>query len=304
MPSTARFCPALLACLASLAPAAAQETPPLVATPVAEGVYMIEGRGGNIGVCAGPDGTFVIDDQYAPLDARITAAIAEVTSEPVRFVFNTHWHPDHTGGNEALGESGAVIVAHENVRRRLTKGQLIKAFLRQVPPAPHAALPVVTFTDAITFHLNGQTIQVTHVDPAHTDGDSLIKFEEANVLHTGDVFFNGFYPFIDESSGGSLAGMVRAANQALELCDDETRIIPGHGPLATRSDLVAYRDMLQTVLGRLQALYAEGKDLAAIVAAKPTREFDAEWGDGFLKPDFWVRIVAPTVAPQTTPKSD
>jgi cyclase len=258
---------------------------------IAEGVYMLKGAGGNIGLSVGADTAFLIDDQYAPLTPKVKAAVAALTSKPVRFVLNTHWHGDHTGGNKDLGESGTLIVAHENVRKRMSTDQFIEAFGMKEPAADPAALPVVTFTDAVTFHLNGDEIYAFHVAPAHTDGDSIVQFRKANVLHGGDTFFNGMYPFIDLSSGGSVNGMIAAADRMLALAGDGTKIIPGHGPLGTKADLKAYRDMLATSRDRVAALVKAGKTLEQVTAAKPTADLDAKWGQGFIKPDPWVSIL-------------
>jgi glyoxylase-like metal-dependent hydrolase (beta-lactamase superfamily II) len=260
---------------------------------VGKGVYMLTGRGGNIGVSAGEDGVFLIDDQYAPLTPAIRKAIAEVSDKPVRFVFNTHWHGDHTGGNENFGQAGSVIVAHDNVRKRLAAGQLMN-FVgqeRDVPPAPEAALPVVTFDNTVTFHINGDELHAFHVRNAHTDGDAILRFRSANVVHMGDVYFNGIYPFIDASSGGSLEGTIAAVDRALQLMDEDTKVIPGHGPLADRSALESYQTMLATVHGRVDLMIDEGLSLEQIKAQKPTAEFDAEWGDGFISPDQWVELI-------------
>ncbi len=259
--------------------------------PVAPGVYMLSGRGGNIGLSTGSDGAFLIDDQYAPLTDRIRAAVSKLGAAPIRFVVNTHWHADHTGGNENLGRAGALIVAHDNVRERLSVEQFMEAFGRRVPASPPAALPVVTFSDAVTFHWNGDAIRAFHVDPAHTDGDTVVHFPAADVVHMGDTYFNGFYPFIDVSSGGSVDGMVAAADLVLALAGDETKIIPGHGPLSNRAELSAYRAMLATVRDRVREAVARGETADQVVAARPTRDFDAEWGDGFLEPEPFVRIV-------------
>lgn len=282
-----------IACVIAGTPAVAQnfDDVTIEATRVAGPIYMLTGRGGNIGLCVGDDGAFLVDDQYAPLTDKIVAAVAKITDKPVRFVVNTHWHGDHTGGNEHLGERGAVLVAHDNVRRRLSTEQFMTAFDRTVPPSPREALPVITFAESVTFHLNGQTIAVRFVGPAHTDGDSVVYFEDTNVLHTGDTFFNGMYPFIDPSSGGNIDGMVRATQRVLEMINDQTRIIPGHGPLAKKSDLKAFHDMLDAVAKQVHALHADGKFRQQIIDAKPTAPFDEKWGGGFLKPDRWVGIV-------------
>ena len=259
--------------------------------PVAEGVYMLAGRGGNIGLSVGQDGAFLIDDQYAPLTDKILAAISAVTEKPVRFLVNTHWHGDHTGGNESIGKGGTVIVAHDNVRKRLARGQFMKVFNANIPPAPPKALPVITFAEGVTFHWNNETLEVVHSKSAHTDGDAVIYFKNANVVHVGDLFFNGIYPFIDAGSGGTLEGVIAGVDEVLGRIDDNTKVIPGHGPLGNKADLKTYRDMLVTIQGRMTKLMNEGKDMDEIVAAKPTADYDAKWGGGFLKPDPWVKIV-------------
>lgn len=282
---------ATLAVLLALpwAPAAlAQPNPDEVeieVTSVADGVWMLQGAGGNIGVSAGDDGVFLVDDQYAPLTPKILAAIKTVSERPVRFVVNTHWHGDHTGGNENLGEAGAVIVAHHNVRQRMSTDQFMAAFDRTVPASPAAALPVITFAEGVTFHLNDDTLEVVHLPAAHTDGDSAILWQDAGVIHAGDLFFNGSYPFIDLGSGGSIDGMIAAIERLLERAGDGTRIIPGHGALAGRTDLAAYLEMLRGARAAVAALVAEGRDREAVIAAKPTAAWDEAWGGGFIPPD-------------------
>lgn len=258
---------------------------------VADGIDMLVGPGGNIGVSSGPDGVFLIDDEYSQVNVKVLGAVAKISPDPIRFVINTHWHGDHTGGNESLGGSGSIIVAHEGVRKRMAAGQLIEAFGMDVPPAPAVALPVITFTDAVTFHLNGEEIHVFHVAPAHTDGDSVVHFEKADVIHTGDIFFNGIYPFIDTSSGGDIDGMIADSDRILELADESTKIIPGHGPLSNAEELKAYRDMLSTVRDRVAALKAAGKSADEAAAAKPTADLDEVWGKGFLPADLFVKLV-------------
>jgi len=253
------------------------------AEKVAEGLYMLTGSGGNIGLSVGKSGTYVFFDKYAPPTEKLLAAIRAITPDPVRFVVNTHWHGDHTGGNENMGKAGALLVAHENVRRRMSVEQL--GAVRKTPPSPEAALPVVTFTDAVTFHWNGDEIRVYHVPPAHTDGDSIIHFVKGDVVHMGDIFFNGGYPFIDTSSGGRVDGVIEAADRVLAGIGDGTRIIPGHGPLARKADLQAYRDVVKTLRDRIAKLKAEGKSRDEVIAAKPTADHDAKWGGGFMKGD-------------------
>jgi glyoxylase-like metal-dependent hydrolase (beta-lactamase superfamily II) len=262
----------------------------VTATKLAEGVHVLFGEGGNIGVSSGKDGVLLIDDQYAPLTPKIRAAVSSISDQPIRFVLNTHWHGDHSGGNENLGGAGALIVAHENVRRRMSVEQFLEAFGQKVPPAKAAALPVVTYTESVSFHINGDDLECVHVPPAHTDGDSVVRFRKANVLHMGDLFFNGLYPFIDASTGGSLEGMIRAADRILGEVDDSTQIIPGHGPMAKKADLKAFRDMLAGVRDKMKPLIAAGKTLAEVQAAKPTQAFDPIWGKGFLTPEQFVAV--------------
>jgi cyclase len=269
----------------------------IVTTPLAPGVSMLTGSGGNIGLSVGDDGAFIIDDQYAPLTDKINAAVAKLTQRPVRFVINTHWHGDHTGGNENYGKAGAVIVAHDNVRKRMSVEQVNEFFKRTSPPSPAAALPVITFADSVTLHLNGDVVEVTHVAPAHTDGDVVVRFTKANVVHMGDLYMNGFYPFVDVSSGGKVDGVVAAADKVLAMVDDQTKIIPGHGPLATKATLKEYRDMVATIRDRIKAQMTAGKSLADIQAAAPTKDFDAKWGNGFLKPDQFVALVHASLKP-------
>ncbi|MCH8246039.1 MAG: MBL fold metallo-hydrolase [Bacteroidetes bacterium] len=261
------------------------------AIPVADGIYMLTGSGGNLGLSVGDEGAFLIDDQFAPLTEKILLAIKEQTDHQVQFVVNTHWHGDHTGGNESMGEAGAIIVAHENVRKQMTVDHFLAAFNSTTPASPESALPVVTFTESVTFHWNGDEIRVFHVDPAHTDGDSVIHFKRSNVIHAGDVFFNGMYPFFDTSTGGSLGGMMAATARILEHTNDETKIIPGHGALAGRMELEQYYEMLVTARDLIKEHVDAGKSRDEVIAAKPTETLDATWGGGFLPPDMWVGIV-------------
>jgi len=291
-------CAWLLLLAPAVAPLAAQgnfDNVEIKTIPVADGIWMLAGAGGNIGVSAGADGVFLIDDQFAPLTEKIKAAVAAVDSGTIRFVLNTHWHGDHTGGNENLGKDGVLIFAHENVRKRMSTDQLIEALDSAVPASPEVALPVVTFTDSVTFHLNGDTIRVFHVAPAHTDGDSIVRFAGANVVHMGDVFFSGMYPFIDVSSGGSIDGVIAAASDILDATNEATKFIPGHGPLSGRAELIAYRDMLRVVRQAVAELIAAGKGRAEVIEAKPSAAFDAQWGGGFRKPDDFVGSVYDTL---------
>jgi glyoxylase-like metal-dependent hydrolase (beta-lactamase superfamily II) len=240
----------------------------------------------------------LIDDQFAPLAPKIRAAVKALTSEPVRFVINTHWHFDHTGGNEAMGRGGAVIVAHRNVRERMSVSQVMKAFGRTVPAAPKIALPVITFREAIDFHLNGVEIGVFHVEAAHTDGDAIIHFKNRGVVHMGDTYFNGMYPFIDLDSGGSVDGVITAVDRVLALPEKPNVIMTGHGPLSDRAGLELYRQMLVGVREQVAAGIAAGKNLKQVIAARPTAAFDARWGGGFIKPENFAEIVYRSLARQ------
>lgn len=277
-----------LALLAS--PAAAQQDMSAVqirVERVAPGVAVLFGAGGNIGLSYGEDGNVLIDDQFAPLTDKIVAAVATIDPDPVRYLVNTHWHFDHSGGNENLGNRGVVIVAHDNVRQRMAAGQELLG--RTVPPAAKAALPVLTFADGVTFHLNGDTIRVHHVRNAHTDGDSLIHWSNANVLHMGDTFFNGMLPFIDLGSGGSIDGLLAALGVALEMTNEASVIIPGHGPVATRAELAAYRDRLSGLRDQVAAAIAAGRTLDQIKALRLAHAFGTD--TDFIPPDRFVETL-------------
>lgn len=256
---------------------------------LAPGVAVLFGSGGNIGLSYGEDGNALVDDQYAPLTDKIVAAVKSVDPDPVKFVINTHWHRDHSGGNENLGKAGAVIVAHDNVRRRMSVDQFSNLF-GATPASPKAALPVVTFGEGVTLHLNGDELQVIHVRNAHTDGDSLIYWRKAKVLHMGDVFFHKMsLPFIDLESGGSIDGEIAAVRKALEIAAPDAKIVPGHGPVATRAELEAYLAMLVDVRGKVAAAIAAGKTLQAIKADNPAKPYEIP--KGFISADAFVETI-------------
>lgn len=252
---------------------------------LAPGVAVLFGAGGNIGVSHGEDGTVLIDDQFAPLTERIEAAIAGLGAPPVRYVVNTHWHGDHTGGNEHFGEQGATIFAHHNVRERLANDQLRGE--RVIPAVADDALPVVTFGQGLRFHLNGDTIDVVFTGGGHTDGDSIVIWREKNIVHTGDLYFNlASYPFIDLDSNGSVDRLIASLDLILSLTDEHTQIIPGHGPMAKRADVAAVREEVAEAARRVAALHAQGLDEAQAVAARPLADFERE--GGFITRDRFV----------------
>jgi glyoxylase-like metal-dependent hydrolase (beta-lactamase superfamily II) len=274
-------------------PAAAQQDLSAVEIKVerlAPGVAVLFGAGGNIGLSYGEDGNILVDDQFAPLTDKIVAAVQTLDPDPVRFVVNTHWHFDHTGGNENFGKRGAVIVAHDNVRKRMSTDQFLAALNQKVPPSPKDALPVVTFGQGVTLHLNGDSLHVVHVANAHTDGDALVHWAKADVLHMGDTFFHRqSFPFIDLSSGGSIDGLIKAIDQALGMAGPNTRIIPGHGPIAGKAELQAYRAMLADIRGQVAAGIRARRTLAQIQAAKPAARYGMP--SGFIGPDKFVEAV-------------
>ncbi len=294
-------------CIAALAvtPAAAQDQDfskvEIRAEKLAPGVAVLFGAGGNIGLSYGTDGNVIVDDQFAPLTDKIAGAIRTLDPGPVRFVVNTHWHGDHTGGNENFGKRGAVIVAHDNVRQRMSTQQVMRAVNMTVPPSPKGALPVLTFGNGATLHLNGDTLHLIHVPNAHTDGDTLVHWMKGDVLHMGDTFFHKVsFPFLDTRSGGSIDGLIAAANKGLSLAGANTKIIPGHGPVASRAELLAYRDMLVDIRGKVAAGLGAGQSLAQIQATTAAGRYGMP--DGFIKPDRFVEAVYNSLrSPPPTP---
>jgi glyoxylase-like metal-dependent hydrolase (beta-lactamase superfamily II) len=265
------------------------------AEQLAPGVAVLFGAGGNIGVSYGEDGTVLIDDQFAPLTGKIQTAIAGLGASPVKFLINTHWHGDHTGGNENFGKAGAVIMAHDNVRVRMASDQ--KTGFGEIKASPKAALPVITYAEGLKLHLNGEEVRVVSVPPAHTDGDSIVHWTKSNVIHMGDLYFNKVtFPFVDRGSGGDVRGVIIAADKALAMADDATKIIPGHGPVATKADLKAYRDMVSEIVSRVEKAAKEGKTLAEVKAMKPADGFGVAT-NGFITANRFVETVYATVKP-------
>lgn len=255
---------------------------------VSPSLAVLFGAGGNIAVSHGADGTVLVDDQFAPLTPKLEAAVAALGATPVKWLINTHWHGDHSGGNENFGKAGAMIMAHDHVRERLAEGSLHRG--GRAAPAPKEALPVLTYHDGITLHLNGDTVRVMHAPHAHTDGDSILHWEKANVFHMGDTFFHKVtLPYIDLSSGGSAYGVLAAADMVLAKADEKSVIIPGHGPLATKADLAAYRAMLAEVIAAVESGKAAGQSLDAIKAMKPAAKYEVP--GGFIMGDAFVEAI-------------
>ncbi len=253
-------------------------------------LYMLEGFGGNIGVLIGNEGIILVDDQYAPLTGKIQSALAKLSDKPVKFILNTHWHPDHTGGNENLGRSGAVIISHDKTRNYLVDFYAERSAKKNDIEAM-AGIPVLTFNDTTTIHAGGQTIRAFHVNPAHTDGDIVIHFVEADVLHTGDTYFNGFYPFIDVQHGGSIDGMITLYDQLIKLAGPDTKIIPGHGDIATREDMRSYQMMLRTVRTRVATAIKAGISVEDLIKAEPLKDLDPIFGGNLIKAPVLLEMV-------------
>lgn len=257
---------------------------------VAGSIYMLEGQGGNIGLSIGDDGVIMIDDQFAPLTDRIVAKIGEVTDQEIRFLINTHLHGDHVGGNENLGNRGVLIFANDRVRLRMSMAKSDSG----ASTYSHVALPVVTFSETTTLHLNGEEVHAFSVPPAHTDGDVFIHFRDSDVLHLGDVFRTNNFPYIDLSNGGGLPGTLEALGIAIGMAGPNTAIIPGHGGMSTREDIVEFRDMILVVIDRVSSLIDEGKSFAEVIAAGTTAEYEAKWGD----PERFLRGLYPELGGQ------
>lgn len=290
----AQAAPATMTGRLSQARATALNTP-IRTTKLCDNIYLLQGMGGNMALATGLEGNVLIDASYSTAAPRIRVAIGAVSKDAPYALINTHWHMDHTDGNEALHTAGFTICAHQKTRERLSTPQFTKMFHAAYPAAPADALPSVTFNDELNAWHNGDQLDLVHFAPAHTDTDIYIYFHKADVLHLGDTWFNGIYPFIDEGSGGSIGGMIRANEKALALAGNNTRIIPGHGPLGSKADLLKFHDMLAAVRDKVAALKAEGASEQEAIAKKPTAEFDAVWAKGFMNGDAFAGIVYRTL---------
>ena len=283
---------ALLVAILVLPTATLAQEEDATVTQVRDNLYMLTSpQGGNVVVSTGEDGTFLVDAQLAGRSEVIAANIKAITPHPVKFILNTHYHFDQTGGNEAFGGQGAVIVAHDNVRKRLSTKQFISYFGREMEPLSGPGLPSVTFDDDITLRYNGDVVRVYHMPNAHTDGDAFAHFTGNNVIVAGDIIFHGIYPFIDTEHGGSIKGMIAAVGKIIKLSNPDTLIVPGHGKLMRYGDVVAYRSMLATITGRIEGDIKAGKTLEDILASKPTQEFDEYMGEGFVRPDAFIELL-------------
>jgi glyoxylase-like metal-dependent hydrolase (beta-lactamase superfamily II) len=264
---------------------------PIQAQKLADNLTLLSGPGGNVVVLNGPDGKFVVDTFLAPAWPNLKQSLAGISAAPVKIVIDTHWHFDHTDNNAPFHAAGATILAHENTKKRMSESHDLPVMGLHFEPSPVEALPQQTFTSSYTLQANGETLLLQHLSPAHTDTDIYVRFQKANVIHMGDAFFNGFYPFIDSGTGGNINGMIAAADTVLPLADSDTKLIPGHGPLGNKADLAKHRDMLVIARDRVQKLKSAGKSSQEVVASKPLADLDAAWGHGLFNGDAFVQIV-------------
>ena len=305
---------ALVTVMALSRPALAQQQPPaappppdfskveIKSTDLGNNVYMLEGQGGNITVAVAKDGIIMVDGQFAPLHDKIKAAIAAISGQPVKYLIDTHYHGDHTGGNESFAKDGVTVVSQINVRNRLAAGTTNGLTGVKTPPAPQGALPSKTYTNLYKLRLSGRVADLKHIANAHTDGDTYVWFKTANVLSTGDTFTNGRYPNIDFANGGNIKGMIAAADVYLKLANAKTKIVPGHGPLADKAKLAEYRTMLVTARDRMEKLVKEGKSEDDVVAAKPFADLDAKWAPTELASKNFIRVVYHSIADKPAEK--
>ncbi len=267
---------------------------------LAENIYMLldsEGMGNTV-ILTGDDGVLMVDTKGGKSVDTLLAKIAGLSDKPIRFAIITHWHFDHVGGNETIAKTGATIIAHEKVREHMGIEHHMKILNAKVPPAPETARPLLTYTKEVTFHMNGEDVKVFHTAPGHTDGDSVVYFQNANVIHMGDLYFEGLYPYIGIYSGGSIDGMIKVIGQILQMIDENTKVVPGHGPLSNKAQLQEYVSMLAAIRDKVSRLMKEGKTMEEVVAAKPTKAHDEKWGKGFLPPDRFAGLVYMDLSPE------
>jgi glyoxylase-like metal-dependent hydrolase (beta-lactamase superfamily II) len=266
---------------------------PITTTPLADNLAMLSGPGGNVIVLSGPDGKLVVDSFVQPAWPALKQLLDKSGSQPIRLVIDSHWHFDHTDNNGSFRQAGAAVLAHANTKKRMSEAHDLLGM--HFAPSPASALPTQTFVDLHRLKMNREALEAGRIPPAHTDTDIYVRFSRGNALHMGDVFFNGSYPFIDASTGGHIGGMIAGATLGLTLCDNATKIVPGHGPVGDKAALTRYRDMLATVRDRVRKLKASGRSAKDAVAARPTADFDATWGKGFLPADAFVELVYNTL---------
>jgi cyclase len=287
----------VLCATAGARPAEKMDLPDWSRTPVEDrdlghGVHMLESFGGNIGVLAGDQGVLLIDAEWPQLHAKVLAAVSHISKQPIRYLVNTHWHWDHVGGDGLFGKAGVVIFSSEQTREYIEKAQTSKASSADSPYAPDpAAIPVVTVENAVKFHVGGQTVEIIHVPPAHTNGDLIVHFIEADVIQTGDTFFHGFYPDIDQPHGGTIDGMIALYDRLYKMSGPNTKIIPGHGPVANREDVREYQGMLREVRKRVARAVAAGMTEEQLVASHPLDDLDRKWGGNLIKQPYLLAIV-------------
>jgi glyoxylase-like metal-dependent hydrolase (beta-lactamase superfamily II) len=263
-------------------------------------VTFLHGSGGNMLVSTGPDGIVLVDCEFSPMSDKIKAAVAKLQPGPIRFLIDTHWHIDHAGGNADFAKDGTVIIAQDHVRSRLSTQQPAGYFGNTVPPSPPAAWPLITFDRSMTLHFNGENIMLLNDGVAHTDGDAIVYFPKSNVVHMGDVYINGLYPIIDLASHGTIQGYFPIIDHVLGMINDQTRVIPGHGPIGTKADLLFYRNMLATLRDRVQKMITEGKTLDEITAANVSKDFDNDWASDRVGPKAITKMIYESL---TGPKS-
>lgn len=268
---------------------------PIQSQPLADNLTMLSGPGGNVVVLNGADGKLVGDTFVQPAWPHLQEALAAIGKAPVKMAIDTHWHFDHSDNNASLHAAGATLLAHVNTKKRMSETHTLAVLNLTFPPSPADALPQQTFAQSHKLMMNGESLSLVHVPPAHTDSDIYLHFEKSNVLQTGDIFFNGLYPYIDSGTGGSVSGMLAGATKLLAVADANTKIVPGHGPLGTKADLQKYRDMLATVRERLQKLKSSGKSVDEAVAATPLNDLDAAWGKGLFNTDTFIHIAYPAL---------
>lgn len=264
-------------------------------TPLRDTLFLMQGVGGNMVAQTGPDGKLLIDASVNTAATHVKEALEKLGPQHLRLLINTHWHFDHTDGNAAMHDAGAFVIAHENTRLRLSTPQVLQFYNLHFPPSPSSALPQETFAEAEKIYFNNDELDLTHAPAAHTDSDIFIHFANSNVIHTGDLWFNGYYPLIDGGSGGTINGMIRGVDACLTLADDRTKIVPGHGALGNKGSLKNYREMLVEVANRIERLKLSGRPLQDVIQARPTADLDAQWGKGNIKGDDFVTLVYNTL---------